>query len=683
MRVLSKVKRLGRTASGQLSDKIKGGAAYMAARCGMDRVWMHSIKKKGKDVLRDGAWLRRRAQVNMESRRVFPEQITQTSLKRGRNLPVDTWMREQELMRVRDRFLFCFDTMLIVRDPYELTPLSCLLLFCTEQPCLVRYTVQGKSPECNFTYKTGRYETKHRVPVFGLYASFENEVDLELLDKSGGVIAQRRIRIPVRRVLDNVGHKVDPVVRRGNTAMPFVFVTGGYKSRTYAFDRNGDIRYLLTKTPRQYGVYPMINGRFLFSDREINRPTFNNPHAIIMYDMDYMGRVKETYYVAEGIHHWAAAVPGTGGRQVLGATSSLEEQRMEGTLLRFDCESGTVVGMYNLGNYFPEQLQDKYDWAHLNRIYCQDGRYVILSLRNVHTVVKFDIEEEKIMWVLSHPDLYKGTILEDKVLRPCGDNFHYFLQQHAVEMVDTGLSDKRKHVLEVTLFDNHCNTKHKVSWFDEKIESYVCFYRIDEKEFTVETTQVIPCAMSPTRSNVWFDKDMRRVFGMAGAACSNGENEKALIYEWDFHTAEEVSRYELSDGFFKAYPFETQGGDLEEFLQIGPQYRKGHLEKPARCDVSMRALKRMDSKIRKQLHFYCMDDLVCVRAKDHKIQKIYFQGGETWVRDFTDTVQKTEVFANKVYCVAATTEYLPAGRYKLIICYDGELYDTREWFVVG
>ena len=61
MRVLSKVKRLGRTASGQLSDKIKGGAAYMAARCGMDRVWMHSIKKKGKDVLRDGAWLRRRA----------------------------------------------------------------------------------------------------------------------------------------------------------------------------------------------------------------------------------------------------------------------------------------------------------------------------------------------------------------------------------------------------------------------------------------------------------------------------------------------------------------------------------------------------------------------------------------------------------------------------------------------
>ena len=213
MRVLSKVKRLGRTASGQLSDKIKGGAAHMAARCGMDRVWMHSIKKKGKDVLRDGAWLRRRAQVNMESRRVFPEQITQTSLKRGRNLPVDTWMREQELMRIRDRFLFCFDTMLIVRDPYELTPLSCLLLFCTEQPCLVRYTVQGKSPECNFTYKTGRYETKHRVPVFGLYASFENEVDLELLDKSGGVIAQRRIRIPVRRVLDNVGHKVDPVVR--------------------------------------------------------------------------------------------------------------------------------------------------------------------------------------------------------------------------------------------------------------------------------------------------------------------------------------------------------------------------------------------------------------------------------------------------------------------------------------
>ncbi len=286
---------------------------------------------------------------------------------------------------------------------------------------------------------------------------------------------------------------------------------------------------------------------------------------------------------------------------------------------------------------------------------------------------------------MTHPEVYAGTQLADRVLRPVGEDFHYFLQQHAVEIVDTGLTEKgQEHVIEIMLFDNHCNTKRKVTWFDGKTDSFACFYKVDEENFAVETTKVFPCALSPTRSNVWFDRDSRRVFSMAGAACSAGQGDKALIYEWDFDTGEEVNRYLTRDGFFKAYPFDVSGGGMEEVLPIGQPYRKGHLEPPVKvesADVLEGVIKRLSLQMRKEMDFCYMDDLICIRAKDHKVEKVYFKGDELWESDFTDTEQKLEVFASKVYYVAATVETLPAGRYELWIRYDGEVYDTGKHFV--
>lgn len=664
-------------------SKIKNQAQYGIARCIPDDRQIRSCREKKVDVLRDGKWLGFQVRMDQELRQAFPARIAHTNLKAWNVRPVDTWKRERMMEKLQDQFRFSFESVFIVLDPFGLTPLSCLLLFETEKKYRVRYTVKGKTPVCDFTHTTECLACRHQVPVFGLYAEYENRVALELLDENGSVTAERELRIPVGTVTKSLHKMVRALRKNEDTAMPFVFVTGGYSSSTYAFDCNGDIRYFLARKPRQYGVYPLPDGRFLFTDRNINRPTYNNPHALVLHDMDYLGRVRETYYVKEGVHHWAVALAGTDGNVVLGATSSLEEKLMEGTMLAYDRKRGETVQMYNLGHYFPKELQDKYDWAHLNRIYCQDERMLILSLRNVSTVVKFDLKEEKVVWLLTHPDVYKGTALEDKVLKPVGGEFHYFLQQHAVEIVDTGTSGGgEEYVFEIMLFDNHCNTKRKVKWFDGKTDSFACFYRINEKEFTVETQKVIPCAMSPTRSSVWFDREKRRVFGMAGAACSAGQGNKALIYEWDFDTGEEVSRYETEEGFFKAYPFDVGGGGMEKCLKIGTTYRKGHLEPPVKCEKLPSARKWPGWQMRKEMDFCFMDDLVCVRAKDHKIEKIYFEGEETWERDFTDTVQKTKVFADKIYYVAATTETLPPGRYRLVIRYDGVLYHTGKNFVI-
>lgn len=663
--------------------KIKGYAEYWMARCEPNGMRIRSKLEKKEDVFRNGKWLRLQVEMNERLQQAFPNRIARTNLKVWNIRPVDTWKREQEIEELLDQFPFRFESLLAIMNPYGLTPLSCLILFETEKECRVRYTVKGKTAACDFTYTGERFTSRHRVPVFGLYAEYENRVVLELLDEKDEVTARRELIVQVGAVSESISTVVEAVRKNEDTAMPFVFVTGGYTASTYAFDCNGDLRYLLSRKPKQYGVYPLSNGRFLFTDRNINRPTYYNSHALVLYDMDYLGRTRETYYVKEGMHHWAAELPGTDGNMVLGSTSSLEEMLMESSMLAYDRSSGETVRMYNLAHYFPKEFQDKYDWAHLNRVYCQDERMLILSLRNISTVVKFDIKEEKIIWLLSHPDVYKGTELEDKVLRPIGEHFHYFLQQHAAEIVDTGDEDAgNEDVFDLMLFDNHCNTKRNETWFDGRTDSFACFYRIDEKNFTAETLKAIPCAMSPTRSNVWYDKEKRRVFGMAGAASSTGEGKKALIYEWDFDTEEEVCRYEVLDGYFKAYPFDVSGGGLEECLHINETYRKGHLEPPVKCAKLPSGRKRLSLRMLKEMDFCIMDDLVCVRAMDHKVEKIYFEGAETWERDFADTDQKNEkIFASKIFYVAATTETLPSGRYKVLVRYDGKIYGTGKYFM--
>lgn len=228
----------------------------------------------------------------------FPERISDSNLRAWRVLPVDTWRREQEEKRLLFRYTFDFQSMLVIRNPYERTPLSCLALFETGQECFVRYVVKGKTADCDFSYTTERIARKHFVPIMGLYASCENQLVMQLLDKNRKIIAARQMTIPMGEIPDKLTGMVQTVKKADDTAMPFVFVTGGINGATYAFDKNGDIRYYLSRTPRQYGIYPMPDGRFLFPEHSINRPTYINPHANVMHDMDLLGRVKETYYVA-------------------------------------------------------------------------------------------------------------------------------------------------------------------------------------------------------------------------------------------------------------------------------------------------------------------------------------------------------------------------------------------------
>lgn len=635
------------------------------------------------DVVRDGRWLARRSNVHFGNMELIKDAIDETNLKPWTVLPVDTYCREQEENLLLTRYPFSFHFILVIINPYGKTPLCAQLLFHTDEKCRVQYVVKGRADNCDFTYTTEKAKQNHTVPVFGLYANSVNTLDLALLDADGQQLDRRDLKIQTGALPKRFLQMVTPVCVSENTAMPFIFVTGGISGPTYVFDQNGDIRYYLSRTPRQYGVYPMPCGRFLFPERNVNRPTYINSHANILYDMDYLGRVRETYYVPDGTHHCAVSRSEAQERQFLAASSSLKK-RMEDVVLEYDRNTGDVIRKLDLGNIFPKEFQNRFDWAHMNQIVCCDQNQILVSLRNLHTVAKIDLRKEKLVWILSHPDLYKGTAVADKVLRPIGKNFHYFFQQHAAELVITKEPENIENGwLEVMLFDNHCAAKRKAAWFDNVQQSYVCFYRIDECQMTVQTLKCFVCDLSPTRSNAWFDREKRRVFAMAGAACAVSEDSKSVICEWDYDTQKLLTRYKVHEGFFKAFPFKIRDRLLEEPIVAASGYRKGAFEPPVLCSNIPSHLVNPERKLEAPIKFAYMDDLILVHAQDHKIEKVFLKNLQkefTWVRDFTDTYQKSEVFARHFYYVAVPIDCLPSGTYGIILQYEGKIYDTKKWF---
>lgn len=635
------------------------------------------VKKRWRqDTYRNGVWLRKfHEKIEFETDVV----IKKTNVPEKRNLSLDSWKQEKAMEWLLDKFHFTFENMLIIHNPYGMAPLSSMLVFETDEKCIVEYIVRGRTEERSFSYRTRTLAGRHMIPVLGLYAAEKNIVDVTLYSEDMQKRGRRSVTIVTNPLPGRLLNIICPYEKMQGRTHELMLVTGGIKGYTYAFDADGAVRWHLASLPRQYGIYFCGGGHFMYPDRKLNSPTYINPHSNVMYEMDFMGRVHEVFHVSGGIHHCLTPRPGTEseqGREVLAAASSLRS-RMEDAIHCYDTARGEIVEKWDLGSLFPPKYLKRKDWAHLNALYCCDRDHVLISLRNLHTVAKLDLASNEIVWVAAPPDMYEGTALEDKMLTPEGEDFHYFFQQHAVEILHVERQKERMYIL---VFDNHCITKRKSKYYDGKQKSYGCLYRIDERERKIRTVFAIPCELSPTRSNVYFDSERGSLFTMAGSADSSELYDCAYISEWNPETGKLLSRYAVAEGFFRAFPINLMEYVTEKGRKMPLHLHKGRLRPPVRND-DMEAVewKRLSSK---EIGISVVDDLILVRAQDHKVEKVFLVGQNmVWEKDFTNTYQVSEVFAKMVYDVAVPVDGLPAGHYQINIKYEGEYFFTDRWFV--
>lgn len=475
---------------------------------------------------------------------------------------------------------YSWEEPMVIQNPYQVSPLTAVIIFDTKEECAVRFTVKGKTEAADIS---GEVEAavSHRIPVIGLYPAMENTVVLELLDKSGKVTDSQEITITTDELPDKLDDAVKPVKTSGESAFELTMVYGQRTTFPFAYDCMGDIRWYMSGEFTS-GIYMLSNNRMIVASNEAFMPSQDKPQTTNLYEMDYLGRAYTMYYVAGGNHHEVIEKEPDGNLLVL--TSSLEGH-IEDKIQEIDRQTGEVVNELIMEDIFGGKYEDRVDWTHLNTVsYQPETDTIVISPRNLESVVKLNWTTKEIQWILCDPRFWEGTEYEKYVLQPEGD-FVYQFQQHTAYQLETDL-DGDDQTVEVSMFDNHYVKVRKsdvLKYFDGEKESYLLVYAVNEAEKTVKQIKKIPTVWSTITSSAIYDADSNHIFGMCGHVKDSEDKRRGMTYEFDYDTEELINQFSIKSYYYRASEMKIDWNDLAAAMEIKDNYIMGELYQPVKA----------------------------------------------------------------------------------------------------
>lgn len=568
---------------------------------------------------------------------------------------------------------YSLENPMVVLNPYKISPLTGLVLFQTEENCRVRVTVKGKTKEADISGELPA-ATSHRVPLAGLYPNMENMVILELLDTDGNVTETRELKVQTSGLPESLHGMVKPVKTSGESAFGLTMVYGQKCLLPFAYDSAGDIRWYLEKETGNYGLYHLSNGRILFQDTGGYAPSQQKPQTTNIYEMDYLGRTYNLYYLPNGSHH--EIIEKEPGGNLLALTSSLKGH-FEDEIIEIDRETGEIVNELELEDVFGETYVDKMDWAHINTVsYQKEDDTILISSRNLHSGIKINWTTHELVWILCAPEFWEGTEFEDYVLQPVGDfNWHY--QQHTVYQLDADL-DQNQDTVEISLFDNHWITSRKVDYFDELPDSYLTTYAVNEEEMTVTQLKMLSVTKSKITSNTIYDKESGHIFGMCGWIVEAQNNRRGMAYEFDYETGEVVNQYSIKGKFYRAAEMKLNFEDLSAPMEIDENYIKGCLKPAVEITEEVETPKK---KLKDGVSFKLVGSVLYLNTLDHRVSQLIFKGGSrTYVYDTTAIKQSAEDYLLFQGDIPIPLQNLEPDTYEILVVYENRFCDTGKSF---
>lgn len=566
-----------------------------------------------------------------------------------------------------------FQHMRYILNPYGCAPLTAASYFYTEKKTRVRFTVKGHTQEEDISDETAA-ANYHIVPIYGLYAGECNEIGIELLNEHGRVLMRKKIYLKTTPLPEELVDFAYDVERGGEAAWKLYFITGSSDTYPCAVDCNGNIRYYLRKQTTVYGVFPLNNGRFLYGEAKVYVPTYAHQHAILMHEMDFLGRVHNTFIVKSGLHHFATELP---NGNIIGVSNTMENAS-EDCLVEIDRNNGRIVKTIRMIDILGSHYADMVDWVHPNAIqYFEETGELQICLRNVHSVIRIDYRTQELLWILGTPNMWKGTGLAEKVLKQKGEiRWHY--QAHAACQLEH-VRGKEDDLLYIMLFDNHRTNRRPSDDFDEAEESFVTIYGVDEKEKTVCRVKEYPVPKSLIRSNAQYDYRTNRVLAMAGVipVKPDSPERRGEIIEFDYVSGRPVNRMKTKASFFSVYEFRPCMREMARPVERTGNYIKGE---PAALTVCGKRVPDMEHMEKDSLIYECyvIDDLFFFKAKDHSIDRIYLVSDTFhYVMDYTDTYQTMERFADGVYYMLLSLWELCFGEYRIVTEKEGVFAKTE------
>lgn len=571
---------------------------------------------------------------------------------------------------------YTWEEPLVVQNPYQISPLTAVVLFQTEKAYGVRITVKGKTEAADLT---GELETStsHRVPIIGLYPDMENHVILELLDGEE-VVDSMELVLETEALPEKLQDIIYPVKTSGESAYPLTMVYGQLTTLPFAYDCMGDIRWYMTHQVADSGVFMLSNDRMIIQDTGAYVPSQTKPQCTNLYEMDYLGRAYKMYYVSGGTHH--EIIEKVPGGNLLVLTSSMDGH-IEDKIQEIDRETGEVVEELILQDILDCEYVNLVDWAHMNTVsYQPETDTIVISPRNLESVIKLNWTTKEIQWILCDPRFWENTEYAQYVLQPEGD-FVYHFQQHTAYQIDADL-DGNDQTVEVTMFDNHyIKVRKKVlDYFDNPGESYLVAYAVNEDEKTVSQIKKIPTILSGITSSTIYDEDSNHIFGMCGHVSGAEDKRRGMTYEFDYDTEEILNQFSIKTPFYRASEMKIDYNDLESPMELSENYIAGELWQPV--EVSEDGWEDAEKELpENELTFALTGQVLYVGTFDHQVSQIIFKGNEnTYVYDLSDISLYDKDYLEYYENIPVPLQGLAADDYEIYVMYQDAFYDTQQWF---
>ena len=360
----------------------------------------------------------------------------------------------------------------VVLNPYEISPLTALVIFETDEEVSPEVTIHGDSDLTTYTHTFAK-GTEHYLPIYGLYAGRENKVTIKCGDE------EKELTIKTDELPDDFILSTSVKKDESKLSNDLYFYTPSSSGYTAAYDVNGDVRWYLTESAI-WEINRLDNGRLLVSTERLAEVPY---YSTGLYEMDMLGKIYTEYGLPGGYHHDYYEME-NGNLLVASDDFNNDSGTVEDYVVEIDRKNGNIVKTFDLKDIL--KMTDgksenwiEYDWFHNNSVwYDKKTNSITLSGRHQDAVINIDYDTGKLNWILGDPEGWSDEY-QKYFFKPVGDNFEWQWSQHAAMITPEGY---------VFLFDNGNNKSKNEKNYVKAEDSYSrgVMYKIDTDKMTIE-----------------------------------------------------------------------------------------------------------------------------------------------------------------------------------------------------
>lgn len=305
----------------------------------------------------------------------------------------------------------------VIVNPYGNSPLTAIVIFQTKDLTTATVTIKGKDSSSDLVH-TFTPSKVHILPIYGLYAGYENKIKIEASGKS------KELTIKTDELPSDFA-KINRLEVNDFDTNDFYFTTPEDKGYTAAYDINGEVRWYIIGDYK-WDIQRLNNGHILMSSDKM----ISNNYSAGLMEMDLLGKVYFEYAIAGGYHH---NVYELNNGNMLVISNNLSSSTTEDYIVEIDRNSGTVIKSIDLNKLLHNHK--KGNWFKINSlVYDRNTNSIIVSGYNSNMIVNIDYSSLDINWVI-------GKDLDDyasKFALSNGNGASYPIKPESVNLLNDG-----------------------------------------------------------------------------------------------------------------------------------------------------------------------------------------------------------------------------------------------------